>query len=194
MKLKVVVIDLELSPRARRRAWLAATLGLMLSAGSVAWAAWPTPFEASKPLTASDLNLSFQHFETNGRLVGKAPNGKQYSVGFTVFKAATSGSFDGGEVGGYAGAKAACVTATGSESAHMCIAEELVRSVALSIPIGEVGWYATGAGGVLASAGGATVFDCARFTNNSSSNASAFWADLPTSTECDKQHLILCCD
>jgi hypothetical protein len=60
MKIKLVVIDLELSPRGRRRlVWSAALVGVLLVGGAVAYSSVPVTWTSGQALTAADLNSNF---------------------------------------------------------------------------------------------------------------------------------------
>jgi hypothetical protein len=60
MKLKVVVLDLELSRRAKRIVAIASVaLPLLLGAGALALASVPPTFNDGDTLTAADLNSNF---------------------------------------------------------------------------------------------------------------------------------------
>jgi len=60
MKLKVIVLDLELSPRAKRIVAIASVaLPLLVGAGAIAWASVPHTFTDGDTLTAADLNSNF---------------------------------------------------------------------------------------------------------------------------------------
>jgi hypothetical protein len=61
MRLKVVVVDLEVSPRARRWAkWMGIPLALVLASTAIVRAADPHSWNAGDPLSAEDLNNSFK--------------------------------------------------------------------------------------------------------------------------------------
>jgi hypothetical protein len=65
MKLKVIVVDLELSTRAKRAALAATTLaGILLVAGSGAVAAVPHTWNDGDTLNAADLNGAFTALDT----------------------------------------------------------------------------------------------------------------------------------
>lgn len=59
MRLKIIVIDPELSPRSQRRLIGLAAFGTLLAVTAVAFAAVPNPFEGGKPISASAMNQNF---------------------------------------------------------------------------------------------------------------------------------------
>lgn len=59
MQIKIVVIDPELSPQARRRLIGVGLIGLVLTLAAVAFAAVPNPFESGQPISASAMNQNF---------------------------------------------------------------------------------------------------------------------------------------
>lgn len=210
MKLKLVIVDLEMSPRVKRLLLrLGLPIALVLGGSALAYANVPKVWNSGDKLLAADLNGNFSALDTRitslegGRVVGVA-NGKKYSVGATTFIKYTStggpnnnGTYDGLAVGGYSGAKAACEAATSSVSAHMCTGEEIARSAAVGIASPSTTcWYA----GLYRSNDGTPVVmaDCGAYTNNSASVGGAVnhsggsWA--PTINPCNAALPILCCD
>lgn len=70
MKIKVVVVDLEISSRAKRRALMIGIPVLTLLCGSVvAWAAGLTTWKTGDTLQAADLNANFALLQSNTPLV-----------------------------------------------------------------------------------------------------------------------------
>jgi hypothetical protein len=73
MKLKLVVIDLELSKRAKRIAAAALVPALVLAGGAIAYANVPHTWKDSDTLGASDLNNNFSALDTRlSKLEGSA--------------------------------------------------------------------------------------------------------------------------
>jgi hypothetical protein len=209
VKLKLVIVDLEMSPRVKRRLLrLGLPIALVLGGSALAYANVPKVWNSGDKLLAADLNGNFSALDTRittlegGRFVGVV-NGKKYSVGATSFVKSTSmggpnnnGTYDGLAVGGYSGAKTACEAATSSASAHMCTGEELARSAAVGIAAPSPdGWYA---GLYQADNGTARYNDCNAYTTNSGS----FWGSTnhsggnwtPAISVCSSFNPILCCD
>jgi hypothetical protein len=110
-----------------------------------------------------------------------------YSVGPTRYVGATSATFTG-DIGSYAATKSDCENAF-SPTAHMCSGEELLRSAALGLAIGE-GWYSASA----ASTGAVVTADCNGWTSAASSNGGLFWEGYPGIAACDNTFVILCCE
>ena len=97
-----------------------------------------------------------------------------------------------GSLGGYSGAKAICETRCGSPAAHMCSADEMVRSWQLDIDPGY-GWYASGLYAVI-NASGAIADDCVGWTVGASVNAGpAPLGRQPSASGCEVAKAILCC-
>jgi hypothetical protein len=146
-------IQLDLSSRQKRVIRSAVVAGAVIGALGlgVAIAAPKNTFKANDPLSSQKMNENFDDLDARIGAVETKPvitkGGKQYST-FATFCGMTSATYDGKTVGGYAGAKSKCEAASScgnSPSAHMCTAEEMVRSVQLSVPVTTAdGWYATG--------------------------------------------------
>ena len=64
MKLKVVIVDLEIPPRVKRWALrVGIPLGVVLGGGAVAWAAGLVTWTTGTTLTAADLNTNFSYVQ-----------------------------------------------------------------------------------------------------------------------------------
>ena len=79
MKIKLVVVDLELSTRAKRLAAALAIPLLVLGGGAVAYASVPHTWNDGDTLTAADLNTNFADLDTRvmalgAYLVGESSN------------------------------------------------------------------------------------------------------------------------
>lgn len=206
-------IDVEITPRARR-----ALTGLLLVGltGTVAnahagWSSDVTWIAPNEPISATKLKALFTEADERitaveddvAKLEAAKPvvtkNGKQWSLGATYcgITAATDGS-----AGGYATTKALCEQPTtgcpsasgglGSSSAHMCTAEELVRSASSGIPLPGAGWYNRGARVIEGPSSAMT--DCAGWTSNSTNMSGALWSVTPSGATCNATYPILCCD
>lgn len=160
-----------------------AALGVGIAVGA------PHQWKTSDALTATDLNgLS--------RLTS-ADGGVTYSVAATAVcgsTASTTGNFSALNTGktGYASAKKACESACGgSATAHMCFADEVIRSSALGVNM--TGWYASGGSSVGTSTGG----ECVGFTSADSANYGLVWNNggpYPYLFACSTSLPVLCCD
>lgn len=134
----------------------------------------------------------------SGRFVATI-NGKPYSVGATKFVGATTsggpnsnGTYNGSQVGGYDGAKSICVTAASSTSAHMCNAEEMVRSTAVGVTSATEGWISTGD---VSEWNGDGEQDCLGWTLGASNTIGTTWVGSTSSnSDCNVTLAVLCCD
>lgn len=69
-----------------------------------------------------------------------------------------------GNLGGYAGAKTMCETACGASTAHMCFADEIVRTATLGLKMPTAESWVAGEAGVIDS--NEWAFDCAGYQTN----------------------------
>lgn len=99
-------------------------------------------------------------------------------------------------------AKGICEASCGTQTAHMCSKDELLRSVATGTAV-PTGWYAGGAGGLanpygIPYSGGQTGYrtrnDCKGFTSSDQYLSAGVWTGYPNSDYCSNQYAILCCD
>lgn len=193
MKLKIVVVDLELSPATKR---LAIFSGIALSAIVLAGAV-PYTFSTGDVLSSKAVNDDFANLDSrisSGRTVVTNDAGVSYSVGYTLYcgaTAAVTGAITSGSKTGYAGAKAQCETVPGcSPSAHMCSSEEIVRTTEMGT-ITASGWIATG---VVAPVTG-PVDDCQGWTiGDNTQQAGAWTGNFMGWVPCNTPEKILCCD
>ncbi len=120
-----------------------------------------------------------------------AKNDTLYS-GNGIYCGTTAAQFTG-NLGGFAGAKTTCETKCSSPSAHMCTADEIVRSMAMSVPISGSPWYATFTKQYFN--GNSYVGDCASFKSSD-----MFWvghyieSGQPNADFCNASHPVACCD
>jgi hypothetical protein len=102
-----------------------------------------------------------------------------------------------GSMGGYRQVKAACQTACGSPTAHLCTTGEIVNSFTLQLPIPTNGVYWV-AGNVAASGGNSIgVDDCVGWTSASPSAHAAhlFYGDGHLGGDvCSTPYELACCD
>jgi hypothetical protein len=202
MKIKVYVVDVDLSARQKKIIRAGVVTGAVIAALGLGLAiAAPHQWSTNDPLKATDLNgLNVVSYASDA---GTA----SYSVGATKFCGATTTTFTGA-LGGYAGAKQQCQGTCSTPTAHMCLTDELIRSQALGVDLSTVsGWYAAG-GYVLTSApAGFIQSDCggsgttaAGYTQTTSNDPSytlygAVWEGNEFDSEkCTTSHPIMCCD
>ncbi len=111
----------------------------------------------------------------------------------------TAAAFDGAAVGGYKGALAKCQVTCGAQTAHMCSAEELLRSEMLGVgparPLTSA-WYSSF---VRADSNGFASMDCNGWTDDSQYGPAInadYNADvaIPQMMPCGETLQILCCD
>jgi hypothetical protein len=201
MREREIVVRIKLPEWALRR-WVVAVVTLIAIGSAVAYGVTlPKTWKTGDPLSADDLNGNFR------AVSALTYNGSSYSVGATKLCAATKTAYTG-NLGGYAGAKQACEQACGAATAHMCLADEMVRSAAVGVPMaGVTGWVSTGSLVVQGSDSLSYLGDCG---TSYGSNAPAWtraaaatqglvagpvWSDGSFSQDvCSNSHPILCCD
>ena len=194
MKLKVIVIDVQI-PRALKRAALLVLLTLGLAA------AVPYTFTTGDILSSKAVNANFADLDSrlaSGRFVTTNDAGVSYSTGFTTYcgkSASVTGAFASGAKVGFAAAKAQCESVPGcSPSAHMCTSEEIVRTSQMGYPTGN-GWFSTGTTNGAASA---PINDCQGWRVGDGTQQGSLWTG--TGSEfvgwigCNTAEPILCCD
>lgn len=200
MKIKVYVVDLELSPRARRllRGALV-TVGTLLFFATAVSAAPPHTFTTGETLTAATLMQNFNDLDARVAALesfkSKATqNGTTTSLG-SKYCGVTAGFYNGAAVGGYSGARTKCGAVGGacSATAHMCTAEEVMRSRSLGATLPADSWFATGQTSI---GGTDLLFDCGGWIENSASYRGSVLGSTgwPGSTTCSTTRQILCCD
>jgi hypothetical protein len=210
MKIKLIVIDLELSARAKRIAAAVAIPLVVLGGGAVAYANVPHTWKDGDLLTAKDLNGNFD--DLDGRvaaldqritkveaLSAKQTSNGNYSIGATYCGATanTPGDLSGINAagGGYAKAAAACRSTCSSPTAHMCTADELVRTKTLTGGPGASGWYATGVFAPRVNAASDWIMDCVSWANGTTDREGPVWVNYgAASSTCDAANPVLCCD
>jgi hypothetical protein len=192
-------INIDLAPWQKRLIRAGVVTGAVIAALGIGIAlATPHVWKTSDPLNATDLN------GLNVVTVGTV----SYSVGATKFcgesPTSTTGSFsyNSGALTGYQAAKAICQTSTGcnaSATAHMCSAEEMVRSSQLGVTVPGQGWYSTGT--YATQGAGPVVDDCYGWTAAAAGDDGAIWspgapsgAGDATILSCATTTPILCCD
>jgi hypothetical protein len=213
MKIKVYVLDLEIPRKTKRIALLlSAPLVVLIGLGAIAYATVPNIFTSGEALSSAQMNANFGNLD--GRLtaieglLATATADGGYALGATYCgaTAATEGSFSGpGTLTGYASAKAQCQAVPGCApaSAHMCTADEMVRTrqTGRSIDAGAAtyGWFSTGSYGYYPGTGTYTG-DCEGWTTNSASVLGDIWGtmttppEIPQPTYCSATYPILCCN
>lgn len=218
MKLKVYVVDLEISKAAKRKALVVGIPTAMLLMGGVALATVPHTFTNGEVLNASDLNDDLSGLDTRVTAVEtkrptKTVGGVSYSLDavYCGKTAATTGAVTSGVLSGWPATKALCESACSSPSAHLCTGDELSRSAQLGVHT-ENGAYGSGDAYYAVSSSTTTLgnFDCMGFTNGTSTAFNAnmanywpFWFGTGNATfpnvpapvnTCDQMQPLLCCD
>lgn len=187
-------VRIDLTPKQKKIIRAAVVTGCVIGALGVGLAvAAPHQWKSSDPLAAADLNgLNVVSYTSD------AGTTTSYSVGATKFcgitPVTTTGAVVYATVTGYPGTKRACenVASCGNSStAHMCTAEELVRSTQLGVPTAS-GWISSGTS---ANSGS----DCLGWTNGTINWAGAAWTisavgPVPNTVSCNDMNPILCCD
>lgn len=210
MKVKVLVVDIEVSPRVKRWALRVAMPAVVLTFAGMALATpLKTYWAPSSKLTSQELSDNFKwteerlHALESAKPVFTAGNGKKYSLSAVVC-GVTSTTYDGAGVQGYDGAKGKCEIACNSASAHMCTAEELLRSQATdpsSTIAVQNAWYSVGAYASYVPQGTSTpatrVNDCQGWRqSNGPTDLGPMWASgvNPNNAACSDKRRIACCD
>ena len=187
MRIKVYVI--ELSARGKRNVVLGGALVIVAATALPADANVPNQFSTGDVLSASKMNADFADIDAWRGHPVVTHGGKQWSLGaaYCGSTAATNGQI----TGGYAGAKSLCETACASPSAHMCTAEELVRTVQMGAATGA-GWYADG----VSDSSGAPASDCNGWTSSATEVFGMNWAaSHPSVQACSySSYGAQCCD
>lgn len=129
-------------------------------------------------------------------------NLKQYSLN-AVYCGVSATSYTGNLMGavpgapnGYAAAKQICESAAGCGlAAHMCTAEEVVRTLAVDgqfLPAGvPQAWYSSG---VLSSNSSFVFDDCIGWTSVSATHQGSDWSGGPQAVPCTNSRPVMCCD
>jgi hypothetical protein len=163
------------------------TAGLVAGV-SVTVGAAPVPqFVSGQPLTATELNALVD--AVNSPL---AENGAlSYSAQAIYCEASMPVT---GDVGGYQGAKALCEDTCGSASAHVCTADELLRSLGLGVELPSVTNYRFATGITWGGTAGQQA-DCRAFSQATEAYGGAVWSvDHFDITGCSTAYPMLCCD
>jgi hypothetical protein len=193
--MKVIVIDSRSLTRLAARVLPAAIL--LFGFGSTVDAAGPS-FAAGEVLSAAKMNAHFGEIDARAsKLESRLTNGGRYAISGVYVKpslASTKGDLAGlGVPRGYGGARTACQSAVGTQTAHVCTPPEILASVSLGIAIPE-GWYATAVSNV---AGSYLNNDCYGFTNTAGNGVA--WTNgasgsYPHYVGCEEEKPLLCCD
>ena len=200
MKFKVYVVDVTM-PRPARLALLLAIPLVTLATSAVLRADVKNAFASGDSLSAAKVNENFNSLDArlktleDRKVLSAGSSG--YSVGATRFVKATS-VMKNGNMGGYPGAKLACQSEVGTATAHLCTAEEVLRSASLGVGPTADGWMATGVYAAYDSTNTHYFDDCNGFTSNNASNVGMTWlpngAGVPYDHFCSEEHPLLCCD
>ncbi|MDZ4726632.1 MAG: hypothetical protein SH817_10775 [Leptospira sp.] len=157
-------------------------------------------------LTANDLNTTIESLKT---AIESIPNWTKngttavYNDGSVTINGKISSSVLGtycglsvsttGNVGGYAAAKALCVTACGNSNAHMCSGHEIAISQQLGINVGTNAWFASY---VRATIGAQDVNDCGTGFNSALASDGALVIASGSGVQdspCNVSRPIACC-
>jgi hypothetical protein len=184
MKIKVYVVDFETPRWIRKGLAYGVPVMVVLGVATVVIAS-PVQWGASETLTQAKMNA----------ITVLDVGGVQYSAGPTKYCGVSSQSYNG-DLGGYAGAKSICqVPCSSSLSAHMCSADEVLRSAQLGIEM-STGWFATGVVASVTSTVGTS--DCTGWESATGGNVGATWnqagSGSPSYTYCNAALPVLCCD
>ncbi len=187
-------IDFEISPRVKRALKIIAPAAVVL-AGGVVYAGVPNTFKDGDPLSAQTMNDNFTSLDTRLAKI-EALSSKQtvdggWSLGATYCGATGNTNAALTQLPGtqtsYAKARAACVTACSSPSAHMCSGAELVETSQLGATT-SAGWYSSGSHED-------TNSECTGWTDGTSNTFQApIWTNEPNSDYCNTSHPVLCCN
>jgi hypothetical protein len=211
MKLKIVVVDLEIPRHTKRIMVLVGIpIAVMLGVSAVALATVPHTFNSGDVLNATDLNVDFTTLDTRLSAVeAKRPvasagdGGLSYSLDakYCGKTGTTTGAFASGLLTGWAAAKSLCQAACGaSATAHMCGGEELIRSVQIGVPPTSTGWAAQAFAGLTQSGTNYVIENCEGWTSASATvsgfgNLGQIWSGNTNATDaCNTSYPILCCD
>lgn len=175
---------------------------VVLFGGAVAWASVPTTFKDGDTLSAQALDDDFASLD--GRLQrletahARETADGGYSLGATYCGQTgnTTGDLSGlpAPGSGYAKARAQCQTACSSATAHMCTAEELVRSRTVGKQPVE-GWYSSGVYAPRINASSDWIMDCVSWSNGTTDREGMVWESYgPNATSCNASVAVLCCD
>jgi hypothetical protein len=185
-------------------------------------AARANPFETANPLgwqapivllngTLADATQVNADLMAATIVTASGDAGPFVTAGATKFcgtsAAATTGSFNFSGQTGYQAARAMCQDSaaigscrnpSGFQTAHMCTAEELVRSALLGVITATTpsGWYSTGVWAQSVGGIGNAITDCSGWTTSVNTNG-AVWGSPnagPTFQACSASNVVLCCN
>jgi hypothetical protein len=168
-------VGLPLLRKTHPRTVGAVTLMLVFALPIAAYAGLPYTFTNGSVADATQVNANF------AAATIASVGSRQISGGPTQICGTAPPST--GSMGGYAGAKAACVTACGgSTTAHMCSSDEIVRTASIAGLVTS-GWFATG-----------TSNDCSGWTSTSGNGTTLNNPWTPTLTACSTSTSVICCN
>lgn len=190
-----------------KRLLIVGSVLIVLGTAAVSLATVPHSFGQNQVLTHTDLNDNFNSLdsrvtalESSGKAVTVTVNGTSRSYSrAAVYAGATPPQYygdmrtstSGSGPTGYVGAKTICENLVKTKTAHMCTADELIRSAQLGKTIPN-GWYATGVQDAQNVAQ-----DCRGWTSNDSVQGTkgALWTGVfPSAQSCGVTASVLCCD
>jgi hypothetical protein len=183
-------IEIRIDRASLRRALiLGGSLILFVGVGTAI--AVPVTFSDGNVLTSAQLNSNFGNLEQRMTSVEQRLTDKgKYSIGAT-YCGATAANYTG-NIGGYVAGKTLCqATCANSGTAHMCVTEEILRSVATGVTV-PYGWYSSGA---LNGNAGSTQRDCQQWsTADSGELGPAYLVYGLFTSYCNTSQPVLCCD
>jgi hypothetical protein len=199
MKIKMIVVDLELSTRAKRIAAAAAIPLLVLGGGAVAYANVPHTWKDGDVLRAEDLNEDFEAHERQVSAVEShitLDGGYELAATYCGRTPSTAGDLSAFHAAGtgYVKARAQCQVTCSSAAAHMCTSEEMLRSLQLGKELGSgAGWYASGAYAVYGTSN-QVIADCAGLTSAKNTDLGLIVSDgQPAVQDCNLPIPVMCC-
>lgn len=210
MKLKMIVLDPELSTRTGRRIVGVGILTAIAAGGLAVAAPSLTSWSSGETLTASDLNANFNELaaaiedvDANRGTFTNLSTGEMWTE-YRGYCGSTSART--GNLGNARGAKALCETACGTSGAHMCTSAEVLRSWATGTDVPAGGWV-EGPSLVVSSPSAASTRSCLGWGNQYGSEVG--WTvdyypldgDNPggpgllfEARACNTTHAVTCCD
>lgn len=190
-----VSIQVRLSDRQKRVVRMGVVCGAVIGALGlgVAVAAPNYTFVEGQKLSSAQMTENFADLQARIAVLEARP-----TLGVPVGSTApTNGNFvtsDG--LAGYRAARKLCQDALQKASAHMCTADEMVRSAQTGSGSGSPnGWIASGTWSLHDTAQARAIDDCSGWTTSSESKTANVWTlNTPSQDACQVAHPILCCN
>jgi hypothetical protein len=148
----------------------------------------PNTFTGGTVISSGQVNANFAALAEQSVVYTNPVTNGRYSLNAGFCGQTTALST--GNLGGYTGAKTQCETTCGTDTAHMCTSEEVIRYVSTggTMPNEQL-WIATGVGVEF-------LTDCLGWTSSSdTSQGGTFWTpDQPGLILCSASARVACCD